>query len=359
MEKDNRAEAQRRADSIRAFGQELQRLQSEGVLSLETEQLSRVRVYHQQQLESLRQGYDVDLADHARRLSLGMQVVSFLGAWALAASVFFFFQQYWGLLDTWLQVAVLVAAPLLSLVGVVYIAQLDGPARYYAKIAAMISFACLVINIALLGQLYNFPPSPTALAVFAVYAGLLAYALEVRLLLAVAMLCVFAFIGAQSATYSGLYWLSVGERPEHFLLPTLALFFLPSVISQHAYAGFSTIYRVLSLTALCLVLLVLSNWGRGSYLPWSHAVIEGVYQIAGFAVSAGAIWLGVQRGWPAVVATGNVFFFLFLYTKFFDWWWEWLPKSLFFLLLGLTALLALMVFSRLRRYTQTQAGGEQ
>ncbi len=30
--------------------------------------------------------------------------------------------------------------------------------------------------------------------------------------------------------------------------------------------------------------------------------------------------------------TGNVFFTIFLYTKFYDWWWDWMPKYLFFLL---------------------------
>ncbi|UTF58562.1 DUF2157 domain-containing protein [Gilvimarinus sp. DA14] len=352
MEKINRAEAQARADDIHAFRRELNRLAP--IVELSQAQRDAIAQYHHDQLQQLQQTHDVDLAEGAKRLSLGMQVVSFIGAWALAASVFFFFQQYWGLLDTVWQVLVLLAAPLLSLALAVAIAGRDGPARYFAKIAAMISFACFVINIALLGQLFNFTPSPGALAVYAVYAGLLAYALRVKLLLAVAILALFAFIGAQSATYSGTYWLSVGERPEHFLLPTLVLFFLPSLISQVRYDGFASIYRVLSLCALCVVILVLANWGRASYLPWSDNTIEGLYQLLGFAVSGGAIWLGVRLGWAAVVATGNVFFFLFLYTKFFDWWWDWLPKSLFFLLLGLTALLALVVFARLRKVT---AGG--
>ncbi|MFT5789464.1 MAG: hypothetical protein ACI8SJ_001580, partial [Shewanella sp.] len=38
----------------------------------------------------------------------------------------------------------------------------------------------------------------------------------------------------------------------------------------------------------------------------------------------------------------------FLYTKFFDWWWDWMPKYIFFFILGLSALLALMVFKRVR-----------
>jgi hypothetical protein len=43
-----------------------------------------------------------------------------------------------------------------------------------------------------------------------------------------------------------------------------------------------------------------------------------------------------------------VFFVIFLYTKFFDWWWEVMPKYLFFLVLGLTAVLLLFIMRRLR-----------
>jgi hypothetical protein len=39
---------------------------------------------------------------------------------------------------------------------------------------------------------------------------------------------------------------------------------------------------------------------------------------------------------------------IFLYTKFFDWWWEWMPKYLFFLVIGLVAILLLLILKRLR-----------
>ena len=68
----------------------------------------------------------------------------------------------------------------------------------------------------------------------------------------------------------------------------------------------------------------------------------------GFVLSAGSIWLGARRGWGEVVNTGATFFVVFLYTKFFDWWWESMPKYLFFLVLGLTAVLLLVVMRRLR-----------
>jgi uncharacterized membrane protein len=94
--------------------------------------------------------------------------------------------------------------------------------------------------------------------------------------------------------------------------------------------------------------LVLANWGQASYLNLDPDVIEGGYQVFGFVGSAAAIWLGARRHWPEVVNTGVIFFVIFLYTKFFDWWWEIMPKYLFFLVLGLTAVLLLFIMRRLR-----------
>jgi len=48
---------------------------------------------------------------------------------------------------------------------------------------------------------------------------------------------------------------------------------------------------------------------------------------------------------------------LFLYTKFYQWWWGWMPKYLFFLLIGLTAILALLILKRLRKAGSDQAKG--
>ena len=86
-----------------------------------------------------------------------------------------------------------------------------------------------------------------------------------------------------------------------------------------------------------------------SYLELEPAVIKGAYQVLGFAGSAAAIWLGMRRFWPEVANTGMVFFVIFLYTKFFDWWWDAMPKYLFFLVVGLTAILFLVVLRRLHR----------
>src|SRR5690606_9122342 len=116
------------------------------------------------------------------------------------------------------------------------------------------------------------------------------------------------------------------------------------------------LYQILSSIVFFVAVLILANWGQVSYLPWSADLIEGFYQLVGFVASALLVLYGIRTHAAKLMLTGNVFFALFLYTKFFDWWWDWLPKYLFFLLIGLTAILALMIFNRLRK--AQQAGGQ-
>jgi uncharacterized membrane protein len=219
---------------------------------------------------------------------------------------------------------------------------------YFTKLAAMVAFACFVINISLLGQIFNITPSDKALVPWAAFALLLAYTCDLRLLLAAGILCIIAWISARTGTFSGMYWLHFGERPENFFPAAAILFLAPQLIPHGRFTGFGPIYRVFAMLALFLPMLVLANWGQISYLDFEKNTIEGFYQVMGFALSAGAIWLGARRHWGEVVNTGSVFFVIFLYTKFFDWWWDVMPKYLFFLVLGLTAVLLLVVMRRLR-----------
>jgi len=39
---------------------------------------------------------------------------------------------------------------------------------------------------------------------------------------------------------------------------------------------------------------------------------------------------------------------VFLFMKFVDWWWDWMPKYLFFLTLAATSLIVLGILRRLR-----------
>ncbi len=352
----SRSAAQQRADDIQTFRRELALLEAEAVLTLTQGQQQTLAAHHDHLLADLAQSFDIDQDSRARQLSWSMRIASFLGALALAASVFFLFYQFWGRLNEAAQVAILVGTSLASFGATAWIQGRDGTG-YFTKLAAMVAFACFVLNLSMLGQIFNIAPSDKALLPWAALALLLAYACDLRLLLAAGLLCIIGFTAARVGTWSGMYWLDVGERPENFFPLALLLFFLPQHLPHRQREDFPAVYRIYGLLSVLLPVLVLSNWGQSSYLPWNPALIKGFYQVAGFALSAGAVWLGVKKQWPETVNTGVSFFVIFLYTKFFDWWWDLMPKYLFFLILGLTALLFLLVMKRLRQ-GEGKPGGE-
>src|SRR5688500_6284441 len=224
-----RSEAQQRADDIRIFREELASLETERVLALSEEQQRAVTHHHDALLARLAGAFDIDRDRHGKRLSLGMRIASFLGALALAASVFFLFRQYWGLFPTTLQVVLLVAGALGTLVATFIIGRRD-TTGYFAKLAAMVAFACFVLNVSLLGWMFNITPSDNAFIAWAALALLLAYTFDLRLLLGAGLLCVIAFIAARTGTWSGLYWIDFGERPENFFPAAAILFLVPIVL---------------------------------------------------------------------------------------------------------------------------------
>ncbi|MEO5677933.1 MAG: DUF2157 domain-containing protein, partial [Usitatibacter sp.] len=294
MKSTTRAEAQQRADEIRFFQAEMARLEDEGVVDLAEDQRQSIKRRHDELLAAFARDFDIDRDVKAKQLSLGMRIASFLGAIAFAAAVFFLFYQFWGWFPTWVQVTLLVGAALASFVGTLVIQARDATG-YFTKLAAMVAFACFVLNVAMLGQIFNITPSDKALIVWAAYALLLAYACDLRLLLAAGLLCVIAFISARTGTWSGMYWLHFGERPENFFPAAALIFMVPQFIDHRRFSGFEQIYRVFGLLALFLPVLVLAIWGGHSYLPLETRYIEGLYQTLGFAVSAAAIAWGARR----------------------------------------------------------------
>lgn len=348
----SKADAQQRVDQIASFSDELTLLHHENVLRLNEEQQKAVNGYHTALIARLSETFDIDAGSREKQLSLGMKIASFIGALGMAASVFFLFYQFWGRFGTPVQVAILIAAPLVGLAGTFVVSSRE-KTGYFSKLTGLVTLACFVLNLSMLGQIFNITPSENAFLAWALFAFVLAYATDTRLLLAAGIISLAAFLSARAGTWFGCYWIYFGQRPEHFFPAALVIFAL-SFIPHHRYSGFEVIYRVFAMLIFFLCVLILSNWGSVSYIPLKNNLVEGAYQIAGFGFSALAIYGGIKRHWPEVVNTGNVFFTVFLYTKFYDWWWDWMPKYLFFLLIGLTALLAMVVFKRLRDLALTE-----
>ncbi len=317
------------------------------MLALPETQRAGLAAHHQALLANYARLFDVDRDSQARRLSLGMRISSLFGALALAASVFFLFYQFWGHFSETLQVAILAAASLATLSIAAWLQDRD-ISGYFTRLAALLAFACFVLNVVMLGQIFNITPSPQAFLAWAALALLLAYVCDLRLLLVAGLICATFFVVAWINIWSGLPWNAFSTRPEHFFPIAPLLFCLPQWLHHRRREDFIPIYRLCGLVVLLSAILALSENGGHSYLGWNTKVVEGAYQVLGFALSAAAIWLGLRRQWVETVNTGVVFFLIFLAFKFYDWWWELLPKWAFFLLVGLVALACLLVLKRLR-----------
>jgi uncharacterized membrane protein len=349
----HKEQAQQRADRIRAFQEELALLEKDKVLALPEDQRRRLFAYHDEVLRSLAGQYDVDTTAGQKQMSVGMRIISFLGAAAISAALFFFFYRIWGLISTPIQVAVLLLGPVLAALGVEFASRKE-KTLYFAAIIGLVAFACFVLNLSVLGQIFGITPTQNAFFAWALFAFILAYTYGLRILLVAGIISLIGYLSATVGTWSGCYWLSFGERPENFIAAGLVLFGI-AFVPHRSYYEFPPLYRVFGLLSVFISILILANWGRISYLMFEPKQVEHLYQIAGFVSAGLVIWLGIKRHWPGVTNLGSTFFAIFLYTKFYDWWWDWMPKYLFFLVIGLVAILLLLILKRLRAMSKEVA----
>ncbi len=342
-----RENAQRRVDRIRAFREELAELERAGVVALYAGQQDRLRRFHDDTVAALAARFDVDSTDAERRLSLGMRVASFLGAVALSAAVYFFFYRFWGSLPTAGQVVVLAAAPLVA-VAAMEVAARKERTLYATGILGLVAVVCFVLDLNVLGATFNVEPGPGAFFAWSAFAGLLAYAYGLQLLLLVAIVGFTVFFSSQVAGFMHCPLDALGQRPENLFLPAVLLVIMAAFVPSRGLPRFPPLYRASGLIVLLLALFVVSNWGWASYLPWPSGTVEVAYQLVSFAVAGLAIAVGSRRGWREVETAGTAFFVLFLFARFFDWWWEWMPRWLFFLVIGALAVAILLALRRLR-----------
>ena len=344
-------EAQRRADRIRAFREELVELEHELGSLLSPPDRTRVEAYHDGLLAELRQSHDIATSAAEQQLSLGMRIASLVGTVTLCAAVVLFFYRYWGRLLTPAQIGVLTAGPLIGL-GLTEFAARRERTLYFAVLAAGVSFAAFALALTAIGGIYNLPSSPVAYLALGAFALVLAGSYGIGLLLAVAVVCLTIFLVGALTMLSGASWSEFPSVPELSLLAGL-LWVLGAVVRPPARPGFAeTIAEVGALFA-ALALLVLGLERDQSLLPLSRGVVEGCYVVVGIVAAVGGIALGLRRQWTLLQNGSTGFLVLLLFAKAFDWWWTWMPRYLFVLVLGLMAVVTMVALNRFRRRTRT------
>ncbi len=340
-------DAQRRVDRIRAFREEWAQLEREGALVLDAVQKASLNAHLDATVAGLSFDFDVDATESQKRFSWGMRIASTLGGLALCAAVVLFFHRIWGVLATPAQVIILVLTPLAALALTGFAARRERT-LYYASLLSLVAFGAWVMNLTVLGTIFNLTPGKEALLVWGIFALALAYAYRLRLPLAAGLVCFLGYAAASIASLQGWHWEDFMQRPEGLLFGGLLIAAVPHARFHRKYGEFAVVYRLAGLLPVCVAVLALSEAGVLSYLPWSESAVEVLYQLAGFGGSALAVWLGIRAGLSGLVDLGAGFFTVLLYLRFYHWWWDWMPGYLFFLLIGLISLGLLALFRVLR-----------
>lgn len=343
----DKRQAQARSDRIRAFREELRALEAEGVLVLSDDDRRQIELHHHQLLEGYAQQFDVDVSAEQKQLSLGMRLASLFGAAAFAAAVYFLCLRIWGHLGLAPQLILLAGAPLLGLVAVDFAARRE-KTLYFAGLLAVLALTLFGFDLGIMGWTFNLLPSCWAFLAWGSVALTVGFGYGLRLPLAAGLLAVVFWSGAILYSALGFWWVEAVTAPELFFPALLIIFFLPSFVPMKARNDFPPIFRLIGLAGLAGFLIALANAGSVSLLPGSDDFHEISYQIVGFLAAGGFIVLGLKRRWAETTYAASVFFLVLLVNKFADWFWESLPKYIFFTILGLVMLGWLLLLRRFR-----------
>jgi Predicted membrane protein (DUF2157) len=339
--------AQQSADRIRLLREELATPELQQVLALTPDQQRRFDDWSRAQLTNLARQFDVDTSASQKRVSWGMRIASTLGGIAICTAVVLFFMRYWGYLDTSVQVTIVAVVPLLALAGAEFAAGRERT-LYFTGLLALVAFASFVMNLAVLGSIFNIVSTERALLAWGAFALVVAYRYGLRLLLALGLLLLIGYGAAMVTAQFGYRWYDFDQRPELVAFLALLIFWAPSAIQHARHTDFPPVYRFVGAIVFFVCVLSLAEWGVPSYLSFRQQNIERLYGFVGLVTSAGAIWLGIKRQWNGVVNISATAFVIFLYSRLYHWWWDWMPKYLFFAVIGALGIALVLAFKRLR-----------
>ncbi len=338
-------DAQARADQIAAFRAEVEQLRQDGASPFTSDQLAVVVRHHDALLERLAGEFDIDRTLAERRMSVGMRIASGFGAVTLTAAVVSFVYQIWGAIPTAGQVVLLTAGPLVS-VGATIVAGTLERTRYIAAVMAVVACGAFVLQTVLFAQIFNLRGSPHSLLIWGLFAMAIAYPWRFVLPFSLGVVSLVCYAAALVFWWSGIGWAAVIERPEPLMLAALVLLpFASRVPKELVPPG-----RAVLLLLLLGPLLLLSGIADLSLLAWSPAAIRLTYQAAATLAAIAVIASGVRRSQDEVILIGALFAGAFLLTRFVDWWWDWMPRYLFFLILAGVALAWIWGLRVLRRH---------
>lgn len=339
------SQAQSRASAIIGFREELARLTAEGV-SVDPAAIAAIRAHHDALLASFARQADVDLSVAAAQLSIGMRIATVLGAAALSAAYGFFVASVWGDLTMAPQL-LLVTLPAILLAFLTDVASRREASGYIASIMATVAIVAFWIDLVALGSLFNLPDSRDILLAVGAFSFALAYLYRLGIPLLFGIMTIGWWFWSLAAITRGLWWYDGIDSMEPLLVMGAACMLLPRLLPRPA--SFTPIWRVSGALAVSIALLTLGqNVQASAFHGLNQNILEGIYQVACAVVFPWLIVMGLRRESEYITIIGTAFLSMFLLFRLHDWFWDYLPKWLFFLLVGFLALLVLLLLRQLR-----------
>ncbi|HOW64607.1 MAG TPA: hypothetical protein PK256_04910 [Verrucomicrobiota bacterium] len=337
----------RRIDRIGLFREELAELERERALILAPEQRSHLDRHLDRLLSDFRKTYGVDSAEKARRASWGMKITALLGGSALIAAAVLFLHRIWGHLPMAIQVGMLTIIPLgvLATAALAFARQAD---RYYVGLLSLAAGAVFVIEINALGSVLNLGDSPGALLGWGLFGVLVAYAHGLRLLLGAGLGLLCIYTAALTMSLQGYNWSEFPMKSQMLIPGAVVLYVIPWWTRRKGNRDFDSVYRLCGAAIGLWALLMVSTLGDLCCGKIRPNVIAAVYQVLGIGLSAGVVCHGLQLSQRGLVNLGAGGFIIFLFVRLHAWWWQWMPKYLFFLMIALIAIGLLLVLRRLQ-----------
>ncbi|USG62658.1 DUF2157 domain-containing protein [Sneathiella marina] len=342
----DKAEARLRVRQIASFRSELAELEKSDILRLTDEKAETIGKFHAQILNDIAEEFDTDLSDTEAQLSWGMKLASTCGAVALSMAIFMFFNYYWDNFSTGLQVSLAVIAPFLAW-GVTELVAKLYRVSYFTSLAVLVAIACFVIDIYIVGEIYNLSPSPTPFLAWGLFGLLLAFRHDLSFVLALSVASLLVFAGGILTTLLGYSW-SFSIVPEVYLPGCFVILATPFLFPHGLVREQRSTFLLVGMLGIYGILMSLLFMPYKSLLPLPVSSIEWVYTVISLILSCALTWACLRAKWTVGSYISAGFLILYILQRYCDWFWKIWPSYLFFLVLGLFAIFAILILRRVR-----------
>jgi len=198
-----------------------------------------------------------------------------------------------------------------------------------------------------LSDTLNIPVAPPWIWAGALFGFALALPYRFRLILGFALLSLLVAMAGSLFQAAGYPWPDIFQ---HLDVLTLVAFVSSALATRLAQLdrSFAVVTRLVGFGVGLLGLLIMSSEADTSLLPAGRRTTEAIYQMVMLITCVTLLILGLRRHWTETVRLAAVALTLFLLMRFSDWFWEALPRYVFFLILAAIALAWLLVLGRIR-----------